>query len=140
MYGAHRLKLVRLSFLVTGDRHAAEEIVHEAFISAQRAWPRVREGESYLHTSVINASRSWLRRRATEQRHARPVAVVALSAPDELWDVLQRLRPRQRAAIVLRYYEGLPDAAIAVVLGCRVATVRTSIHRALVALRKELPR
>jgi RNA polymerase sigma factor (sigma-70 family) len=59
---------------------------------------------------------------------------------DEMWDALATLNDRQRAAIVLRFYEDLPDAAIAEVLGCRVATVRTAIHRGLKSLRKVIDR
>jgi DNA-directed RNA polymerase specialized sigma24 family protein len=55
-------------------------------------------------------------------------------------DALATLRDRPRAAIVLRYYADLPDAAIAEILGCRLPTVRTTIHRALVALRREIDR
>jgi RNA polymerase sigma factor (sigma-70 family) len=57
---------------------------------------------------------------------------------DEMWDTLQVLPQRQRAAIVLRFYEDLPDARIADILGCREATVRTAIHRGLARLRKEI--
>lgn len=59
---------------------------------------------------------------------------------DELWDVLGTLPPRQRAAIVLRFYEDLPDSEIAALLGCRVATVRTAVFRGLEKLRKEVER
>jgi RNA polymerase sigma factor (sigma-70 family) len=68
------------------------------------------------------------------------VAAPRAAAPDELWDVLARLKPRQRAALVLRFYEGMADADIAEILGCRTPTVRTTIHRALGALRKEIER
>lgn len=137
-YTDDRLALVRLAFLITGDRHCAEEVVHEAFVSTLRAWERVRETRPYLRAAVVNGSRTWLRRRKLERRHASDRAEVSISTPDELWDVLARLNPRQRAAVVLRYYEGLPDADIARLLGCRVATVRSAIHRALGALRKEI--
>ena len=140
-YAGQRLGLVRLAYLVTGDRDAAEEVVQEAFVSTMRAWQTVREPGPYVRRAVVNASRSWLRRRSLERRHAESPADStgpAPSAPDELWDVLARLNERQRAAIVLRYYEGLPDAEIATMLGCREATVRTTIHRALAALRREI--
>jgi RNA polymerase sigma factor (sigma-70 family) len=67
-------------------------------------------------------------------------AAFAHQEPDELWDALATLSPRQRAAIVLRFYEDLPDDEIAQVLGCRPATVRTTVHRGLAALRKEIER
>lgn len=140
-YAGQRLGLVRLAYLITGDRSAAEEVVHDAFVATLRAWPAVREAGPYVRRAVVNASRSWLRRRALEQRHAteqRPLTTT--TAPDELWDVLRHLTERQRAAIVLRYYEGLPDNDIAALLGCRVGTVRTTIHRALGVLRQEIER
>ena len=56
-----------------------------------------------------------------------------------MWDILQVLPDRQRSAIVLRFYEDLPEADIAAALGCRPNTVRTLIHRGLKALRQELP-
>jgi RNA polymerase sigma factor (sigma-70 family) len=59
---------------------------------------------------------------------------------DEMWDALATLNDRQRAAIVLRFYEDLPDADIAEILGCRTATVRTAIHRGLGSLRKVIDR
>ena len=93
-----------------------------------------------MRAAVVNRSRSWLRRQHVERRHATAAPDVVLSMPDELWDALSHLNPRQRSALVLRYYEGLPDDEIARLLGCRSATVRSAIHRALSALRKEIER
>jgi RNA polymerase sigma factor (sigma-70 family) len=125
---------------MTGSREAAEEVVQEAFVSTRRNWEQVRIPGAYLRTAVANASRSWLRRQALERRQRSEPAAPAAQQPDELWDALDRLSPRQRVAIVLRYYEDLSDAEIAAALGCRDATVRTTIHRALAALRKEIER
>jgi len=78
---------------------------------------------------VVNQCRSWRRRRTLERaRRPAPVDHAELVA-DELWDVLATLPHRQRAAVVLRFYEDLPDEEIAHLLGCRPATVRTSVHR-----------
>ena len=137
-YADERLGLVRVAFLITGNLHVAEEVVQEAFLSTHRSWHRVREHKSYLRAAVVNGSRSWLRRRKLERRHLDDRPEASFAAPDELSDVLGALNPRQRSAVVLRYYEGLADAEIAAVLDCRVATVRTTIHRALGALRKEI--
>ena len=139
-YADDRLALVRLACLITGDLHVAEEVVQEAYMSTLRSWKRVREPRPYLRAAVVNGSRSWLRRRQLERRQPTEGPEAFMSAPDELWDVLQLLKPRQRAALVLRYYEGLADAEIARTLGCRPSTVRTVIHRALGALRKEIQR
>jgi DNA-directed RNA polymerase specialized sigma24 family protein len=138
VYRAERLPLTRLAYLLTGDREAAEEIVQDAFAATHRSWANVLDPVKYLRTAVVNRSRSWGRRRRLELLHrstrVEPVVLVA----DELWDALGRLSPRRRAAVVLRYYADLPDHEIAEVLGCRLATVRTVIHRALIDLRKEL--
>ena len=139
-YDANRLALVRLAFVTTGDREAAEDIVQEAFLATRQVWSGVQDLRPYLRAAVVNRSRSWLRRRQLERRQPPATAASYEGAPDEMWDALSRLTPRQRAAVVLRYYEALPDAEIAAVLDCREATVRTTIHRALATLRKEIER
>ena len=94
----------------------------------------------YVRVAVLNGCRSMGRRQALErERRPAPPDPVPLGA-DELWDALATLTDRQRAAIVLRFYCDLPDADIAAALGCREATVRTSVHRGLAKLRKEIDR
>src|SRR3546814_14609192 len=73
-----------------------------------------------------------------ERRHLPVPAAPAELRADELWDALGRLDDRRRAAIVLRFYDDLPDETIAKILGCRPATVRTALHRRLKALRREI--
>lgn len=130
--------MVRLAYLLTGNRSVAEELVQDAFVSVHRNWGRAILPDAYLRTAVVNNARSWLRRRVLEDRvPATPPPDSGFPA-DEMWDVLQHLPERQRAAIVLRFYEDLPHADIARILGCRVPTARTAIHRGLAALRKEM--
>ena len=130
--------MVRLAYLLTSDRVIAEELVQDAFVALHRHWERVTQPQAYLRTSVVNGCRSWGRRQVIErERQPAPAESVPFVA-DELWDALQLLPDRQRTAIVLRFYADLPDSEIADVLGCRPVTVRTSIHRALTALRKEI--
>lgn len=130
--------MVRLAYLMTGDRAVAEELVQDAFVNVHRAWSRATNPPAYLRTAVVNACNSWGRRRTLEL-HRRPAPPdPSVLVADEMWDALQVLPMRQRAAIVLRFYEDLPDARIAELLGCREATVRTSIHRGLARLRKEI--
>jgi RNA polymerase sigma-70 factor (sigma-E family) len=140
LYRERYAPMVRLAYLLSGDRAVAEELVQDAFISVHRNWARATNPSAYLRTAVVNACNSWGRRRALEvlRRPAAPDPSV-LDA-EELWDTLVVLPMRQRAAIVLRFYEDLPDDRIAELLGCRPATVRTAIHRGLARLRKELPR
>lgn len=130
--------MVRLAYLLTGDRAVAEELVQDAFVSLHRSWSRALNPPAHLRTTVVNACRSWGRRKVLElDRRPRPPEPATLVS-DEMWHVLRTLPERQRAAVVLRYYEDLPDREIAALLGCREATVRTSIHRALAALRREI--
>lgn len=130
--------LVRLAYLLTGNRDAAEELVQDVFVSALGHWDAIDNPGGYLRTSVVNATRDWGRHQQVVQRHQGPRPVHALDHPDELWDALDRLDQRRRSAVVLRYYLDLPDAEIATLLGCRLATVRTLIHRALRDLRREI--
>ncbi len=140
VYEARYPALVRLAYLLTGEPTVAEELVQDAFIATHGGWARVREPGAYVRAAVVNGARSWGRRATVERRHRAASAAHALQDPDELWDALDTLSDRQRAAIVLRFYEDLPDHQIAATLGCRPTTVRTAIHRGLAALRKEIER
>jgi RNA polymerase sigma-70 factor (sigma-E family) len=140
LYRARYEPMVRLAYLMVGDRAVAEELVQDAFVSVHRSWDRATQPSAYLRTAVVNQCRSWGRRRTLEvlRRPAPPDPAVLVA--DELWDVLAGLPPRQRAAIVLRFYEDLPDEEIATLLGCRVPTVRTAIFRGLAKLREVVER
>lgn len=140
LYEARYTALVRLAYLLTGSPAVAEELVQEAFISTHRGWERVRQPAAYVRTAVVNGVRSWGRRAQLEDVRRPTSTAFAHQEPDELWDALATLLPRQRAAIVLRFYEDLPDDEIARLLGCRPGTVRTAVHRGLAALRKEIER
>src|SRR6476620_649300 len=112
--------MVRLAVLLTGSEVLAEDLVHDAFVRVHARWARVESPTSYLRAAVVNACRS-ARRRARLERSvaARSHAAVASLDADELFDALGALPYRQRAAIVLQYYEGLSQAEIAGVLACR---------------------
>jgi RNA polymerase sigma-70 factor (sigma-E family) len=133
--------MVRLGYLLTGDREAAEELVQDAFVAVYRSFGRMTNPPAYLRTAVVNNCNSWWRRRRLERTHQQstPPESVYLVV-DELWDALLRLPVRQRAAIVLRFYEDLPENDIAKLLGCRPPTVRTAIHRGLRTLRRQVMR
>jgi RNA polymerase sigma-70 factor (sigma-E family) len=140
LYRERYAPMVRVAYLLTGSQAIAEELVQDAFVAVHRSWARAENPAAYLRTSVVNACRSWGRRRTLELlRKPAPPDPVTLVA-DELWDVLQTLPARQRAAIVLRFYEDLPDHEIAALLGCKVPTVRTAIFRGLEKLRHEVER
>lgn len=128
--------LVRLAYLLTRQRDVAEEIVQDAFIASRGKVDDVRDPFLYVRAAVVNRCYSWGRRAKLErERLPRPPDPADLAA-DEMWDAIATLGDRQRAAIVLRFYEDLPDKEIAELLGCQVPTVRTAIHRGLRALRR----
>lgn len=130
--------LVRLAFLLTGSTTAAEDVAQDAFVGLQSTAAAVANPPAYLRTSVVNACRSLHRRQAVADRHPTPPPEPVRSEPDELFDAVGRLPWRQQAALAMRFDLGLPEAEIAAALRCRPATVRSIIHRALKALRKEL--
>jgi RNA polymerase sigma-70 factor (sigma-E family) len=140
--------LRRLGFLLTGDWGEAEELAQEAMARTFAAWSRVRHRQPavYARKVLLNRHRSLLRRAVVETRHAlasRPQAEVRhepdFSGDDlVLWQALQRLPARQRAAIVLRYYLDLPEAEVARQLGVPVGTVKSLVHRGLARLRQRL--
>jgi RNA polymerase sigma factor (sigma-70 family) len=142
LYEREHAPMLRLACLLVGSRAVAEEVVHDAFLTVSERWARLDNPGGYLRATVVNGCRMALRRRATEMRHA-PTSVDGgtLDAPTELVELraaLEHLPERTRAVIVLRYFLDLPDHEIAEIIGCREATVRSIVHRALRALRKEL--
>ncbi|NLD78632.1 MAG: sigma-70 family RNA polymerase sigma factor [Acidimicrobiales bacterium] len=137
-YEEQWLSLTRLAYLMTGNRAVAEELVQDVFLAARPAWGQIDNPAGYLRASVVNATRDWGRHQQVVARHQPSAPEVSIDHPDELWDALQRLDERRRTAVVLRYYADLPDDDIAGILGCRRATVRTLIHRALRDLRREM--
>jgi RNA polymerase sigma-70 factor (sigma-E family) len=147
LYAAHAPDAVRLAFLLTGDRHLAEDLVHEAFVRLFGRFRDLRNPDAfgaYLRTTVVNLARSHFRRRRVERAYVeregrqRPTIADEPGQRDEMWDVLQRLHPRQRAAIVLRYYEDLTEAQTAEILGCAVGTVKSLVARGIEQLRREM--
>jgi RNA polymerase sigma-70 factor (sigma-E family) len=132
--------MVRLAYLVTAERGAAEEVVQDAFLALHRQWDRVEQPAAYLRTAVVNGCTSWGRRQTLARERLRAAPDSTPFVADEMWDALQALPERQRTAIVLRYYADLPEAEIATVLQCRGATVRSAIRRGIATLRKEIER
>jgi len=137
---------IRLAYLLTGDRAAAEDLVQEAFVRFVSRFRFLRypnDFEPYLRRTIVNLSKNHFRRRAVERaylehegRRAEEVSTDPdVATSDALRSALLRLPLRQRTALVLRYYEDLPDATIAELLGCRPATVRSLVARGLETLR-----
>jgi RNA polymerase sigma-70 factor (sigma-E family) len=130
--------MVRLAVLLLGTEATAEEVVQDCFIRVGRRWDKVDHPVAYLRAAVVNACRSQRRRAGLERAHAHAAPEEVELEADEVWDALARLPYRQRAALILRFYEDLADREIAETLGCRPATVRSLVHRGLNQLREVL--
>jgi RNA polymerase sigma factor (sigma-70 family) len=136
VYRERYAQLVRLAYLLTGHGAVAEEIVQDAFVASHHAPAELRDPYPYVRSAVVNRCRSWGRRYQVERQHRPHPPGPAELAADEMWDALDSLTERQRAAIVLRFYEDMTDTRIAEILDCRPSTVRSSIRRGLQSLRR----
>ena len=134
--------MVRVAFLMVRSAPQAEEIVHDAFTRLLERWDRVPQPGAYLRTCVVNGCKDVFRRRALERRRmaAEPAQEPVDLEADHLADALAALPVKRRAAIVLRYYDGLSEAEIANVLRVRPGTVKSLVHRGLLQLREVIER
>lgn len=143
LYRSEHPRIVRLAYLLTGDRSFAEEAGQEAFVRVLRARSEVREPAGYLTTITVNMCRDRGRREQVARLHPIPpsAAVGPPDLPAELGEVVQAIRGLSDAArevVVLRYWMDLPTAEIARLLDRRPATVRSLLHRAHAALKEAL--
>ena len=145
LYRAQAVSLIRLAYLMLGDRAAAEDVVQDAFFGLYRRWDRLADPRGalpYVRSSVLNGCRTALRRRALGHRltayqppaGSAEAAVLSREEREEVMRAVRQLPDRQREALVLRFYLDLPDLEIARVMGIRPGTVRSAMHRALKAL------
>jgi RNA polymerase sigma-70 factor (sigma-E family) len=145
LYRAQAAGLIRLAYLMLGDRAAAEDVVQDAFFGLYRRWDRLADPAGalpYVRSSVLNGCRTALRRRALGHRvtayqpptGSAEAAVLSREERQEVMRAVRRLPDRQREALVLRFYLDLPDLEIARIMGIRPGTVRSAMHRALKAL------
>ncbi len=139
VYRDERAALLRLAFLLSGSRPAAEDIVQTAFASAQARWATIDNPGAYLRRVVVNQAQDGHRRRY--RLGPQPVVEPVTHQPelDETWAELRRLPPSQRAVVVLRFYEDLSLTEIARLLDRPASTVRSDLRRALERLRRTLP-
>ncbi|MEU4420690.1 SigE family RNA polymerase sigma factor [Actinoplanes sp. NPDC024001] len=144
--------LLRYAVVLTGDRDLAQDVVQEVLARTQVKWKRISDADSpeaYVRRMVLNEYLSWRRSWAARHVHAAGERLVEIDdarggvrdhadgvvEADALWNRLALLGRRQRAVLVLRYYEQLEDDAIADLLGCSPATVRSHASKALKTLR-----
>jgi RNA polymerase sigma-70 factor (sigma-E family) len=145
---ARSTALHRTAYLLVGDRGLAQDLLQEALTKTYVAWPRLRDpskAEAYTRKAITTTAITWFRRRSWDERPTDSVPertggdhVDALATRDLLWDALQALPPRQRAAIVLRFYEDLSEARTAEVLACAPGTVKSQVSAGLRKLRDHL--
>lgn len=150
LYVAHYRSLVRLAWLLLGDRGSAEDAAQDAFVQLHRSWDRLRDpsaAPAYLRSTVVNLARSRLRRRLVARRHAPVPFPNAASAEEgaagrederEVLAVLRALPRRQRECLALRYYLDLSEAEIAATLGISTGSVKSHSHRGMAALASKL--
>ncbi|WBQ06397.1 SigE family RNA polymerase sigma factor [Kribbella sp. CA-293567] len=142
--------LLRFAYVLTGDHTLAEDAVQDALTTACARWGRVSQAddpEAYVKRMVVNAHISWWRRFRRREAPAAEPTRTAAAAPDgatgradaeAVWALCASLPDKQRAAVVLRFYEDLSYAEIAVLLHCAEATARSHVHRALAVLKNTL--
>jgi RNA polymerase sigma-70 factor (sigma-E family) len=145
LYQRHVARTVGLARLLSGDPDAAEDIAHEAFIRTAGRLNGLRDAsafDAYLRRTVVNLCRARRRRMAVERRYLRrpvePQIEPDLGRPEDrdvLWAALGELPERQRAAVVLRFYEDLNEERVAEVLRCSPRAVNSLVSRAMATLR-----
>jgi RNA polymerase sigma-70 factor (sigma-E family) len=137
--------LLRSAYLLTGDQQLAEDLVQSALARTHRAWGRLEHSgnaEAYTRRVMYHLQVGWWQRR---RWHETPLEGADFAQPDgsepvadriDLRRALLRLAPRQRAVVVLRFFEDRSEAETARVLDCSVGTVKSQTAKALARLRK----
>lgn len=148
-YQRHAPAAMRLAYFLMGDRELARDLVQDAFVKLAGRFGHLRVPDAfdaYLRRTIVNLFSSHLRRLRLERRElARRRSVgpsqdrdVDVAERDAMWSALRTLPPRQRAAVVLRYYEDLSERETAAVLGCSVGAAKQLMTRGLGALRDRI--
>ncbi|GAA5047308.1 RNA polymerase sigma-70 factor (sigma-E family) [Thermocatellispora tengchongensis] len=140
--------LMRLAYLLTGgDQHAAEDLLQAALTQTVAKWRTVESPEAYVRQVMYRQQVSWWRLARTRRETAMaeppetagPDATAGADLKIVVRRALARLTAKQRAVLVLRYFEDLPESEVAAVLGCSVGNVRSTAHRSLARLRELAP-
>jgi RNA polymerase sigma factor (sigma-70 family) len=143
LYAAHHVAMTRLAYLVVGSRALAEEIVHDAFAELFGRWDYVEQPTAYLRVVVVRRAVRVMDR----HRRERELTVATIDRPadpvnddphiESMWAALALLPSKQRAALVLRFYNELTNDEIATALDISSANARLAVHRGLARLRRE---
>ncbi len=146
---ARQPSLLRTAYLLTGDRHQAEDVLQTSLAKLYLAWDKVHDRaavDAYVRRIMVNENNSLWRRAWKRREHSTDVLpeTGTVDTYDDgmggaLWSFVQTLPPKQRSVVVLRYYEQLSEAEIADVLGISPGTVKSQASRALAALRARAP-
>jgi RNA polymerase sigma-70 factor (sigma-E family) len=144
-----RPALLRAAVAIGTDRHSAEDLLHSALARVFVHWPNIRDhraADAYVRRAMANLNTSWHRQKwrsaevvteeVPEPDLSRTGTSYDPSVRQELWPLVMALPPRQRAAIALRYYEGLTEAETAQVLQCSIGTIKSNTSQAMVTLRR----
>jgi len=145
----HTDVLLRTAYLLTGNAQNAEELVQDTLVRLYPKWDRVAQADvplAYVRRSLTNGYINYQRRAARREYPHDDVpervdprdVMTQLADRDQIWTGLRFLPERQRAALVLRFFEDMTDEESAAALGCRVGTVRSLISRGLAALREQM--
>jgi RNA polymerase sigma-70 factor (sigma-E family) len=152
LFDAHYAPLCRLAYVILGDSQMAEEMVMEALLKTFTGFRRIRDldrADVYLRRAVVNLCRSKIRRKSIEMRvnatvHHRDERRAPHWDPEQheisrvVLEAVRKLPERQRACVVMFYYEDLPEAQIAEVLDCSVGTVKSQLSKSRAKLQKWL--
>lgn len=148
-FHARQPSLLRTAYLLTGDRHTAEDVLQTSLAKSHLAWDKVRDRDSvdaYVRRIMVNENNSMWRRGWKKREFATEVILdrevrdnYDEGTNDALWQVVRSLPPKARAIVVLRYYEQLSEAESADVFGVSAGTVKSQCSRALAALRDRVP-
>ena len=149
LYLQHAPSALRFAYFLSGDQETARDLVQDSFVRVAGRFRHLRQPDrfdAYLRRTIVNLNASRLRRLKVERSSlAREAAYPAVAVPerdpdvsDELWRAILDLPPRQRAAIVLRFYEDLSEWQAAEILGCSVKALNQLVVRAMKTLRTRI--
>jgi RNA polymerase sigma-70 factor (sigma-E family) len=145
---AHQHRLLRLAYLLTGEVHLAEDLLQSVLVRMYGRWPKLRHidrPEAYARRTMVNQFISWRRRRVAGEVSIADPPERAYSSEDAtvlrvvLHQALMQLTPKQRAVLVLRFFEDRTERDVADLLSCSVGTVKSQTHHALARLRVLAP-